>query len=439
MYFLYNLALAAGLVVTAPWWLWRGWRDGKYLDSMGARFGMPPPARPGDGPLVWVHAVSVGETLAARPLLSALRERLPGHRLVVSTTTRTGQGVARSFGALVDAVFYCPLDFAWSVGRVVEALRPHALVVMETELWPSLLREARRRGVKTMMANGRISETSATRYARVGRFTRRVLGDLDLLCMQDEASAARARALGADPARVHVTGNLKFDAVAPAGEPDAALAAWLAWLDRGGLRWLVAASTLAGEEAAVLDAYAAVRTRVPDARLLLAARHPERFDDVVALAGARGWRVVRRTALAAGTDADRSMPAPADVDIVVLDTIGELARVFAHAEAAFVGGSLVDAGGHNLLEPAWFGTPVVTGPSMHNFRALADLFSARGARVEVADWRGLADTWTAWLTDDGARRAAGRAAFDAARAQGGATVRTLDRLVSLLDAGAGRA
>lgn len=436
MYLLYNLALAAGLVVSAPWWLWRGWRDGKYLDSLGQRFGLRLPERPGSGPLVWVHAVSVGEALAARPLLAGVRDRLPDHRVVVSTTTRTGQGVARSFGALVDGVLYCPLDLSWSVGRVLDALRPAALVVMETELWPSLLREARRRGVKTMMANGRISATSASRYARVGAFTRRVLGQLDVLCMQDEASAARARDLGADPARVRVTGNLKFDAVAPAGEPDAALADWLAWLDQGGLRWLVAASTLAGEEAIVLDAYALVRAHVPDARLLVAARHPERFDEVTALAAGRGWRVVRRTAIAR---AAASVPAPAEVDVVVLDTIGELARVFAHAEAAFVGGSLVDAGGHNVLEPAWFGTPVVTGPSMHNFRALADLFAARGARVEVRDAEGLAGTWIEWLTNPEARRAAGRAAFDAARAQDGATLRTLDALVALLAQGSGRA
>jgi 3-deoxy-D-manno-octulosonic-acid transferase len=429
MYLLYNLALAAGLVVSAPWWLWRGWRDGKYLGSLRERLGLQVPPRPnGAGPVIWLHAVSVGEALAARPLLAGLRERLPGHRLVVSTTTHTGQGIVRGFGPLVDGVFYCPLDLSWSVRRVLAALDPALLVVMETELWPSLLRESRRRGVKTMMANGRISNASASRYAMVRPFTRRVLGDLDRLCMQDEASAARVRALGADPARVEVTGNLKFDAAAPAARPDPALAGWLAWLDRGGARWLVAASTLDGEEALVLDAYAQVRQVVRDARLLIAPRHPERFNEVTALASARGWRVLRRTMHATGD-------APANVDVVVLDTIGELARVFAHAEAAFVGGSLVEAGGHNLLEPAWFGTPVVTGPFMHNFRALADLFSARGARVEVTHAAGLAEVWTTWLTSPEARRAAGLAAFETARAQGGATRRTIDAVVALLEPG----
>ncbi len=373
MYLFYRVLLAMGFALALPYYLWKGRGTGKYLrtfrERMG-RFAAPAPAVVPGG--IWIHAVSVGEVLAARPLVAALRERFPGRSVFVSTTTVTGNAVAQKSLRDVEALFYAPFDFTGPVQRVLDRLQPALLVLVETEIWPNLIHEARRRGTRIALVNGRISPRSFPRYRLVRSLLRRVLAEVDLFLMQGDAHAARIRDLGAPADRVHVTGNLKFDAL----EAPRTAEALSRLVEAGDRPLLVAGSTVSGEEALVLEAYRAIRERVPDAGLIVAPRHPERFAEVPALVEAAGFRCVRRTTLAPGGFADGS--------VLVLDTLGELAQVYPLATVVFVGGSLVPAGGHNVLEAAVAGKAVVVGPHMENFQEIADQFRAEGALVQVA-------------------------------------------------------
>jgi len=299
--------------------------------------------------------------------------------------------------------------------------------MMETEIWPNLLRACRKAGVKTVMVNGRISARSYPRYRLARPFFRRVLAHVDRFCMQSDESARRVVDIGADPARVTVTGSLKFDsldwsAAGPAARGRDRVLRFLRVAE--GRTVVIAASTLRGEERAVLAAFRQLRRTVPDALLIVAPRHPERFDEVTALVREDGYRVERRS--------ERTIDTEVRADVVVLDTIGELARVYQVGTLVFVGGSLVDAGGHNILEPAVFGKPVIVGPHMHNFQEIAETFLAAGAAVQVSSDRELADTLVA-LAGDPVRRAslgaAGRALVEANR---GARERTLAVVDALL-------
>lgn len=418
--------LAAGFaLLAAPWFAWRAWRHGKYVDGWRHRIGQVPPGfNPHHEPSIWIHAVSVGEVLAARTLVPALRHRYPHLRIVVSTTTRTGQDVARARIREADHLFYFPLDLPWVVRRWLDRAQPVLFLMMETELWPNLLRACRQRGVKTALVNGRISDRSFPRYRLLRPFIKRVLEDVDVCCAQSEESGRRLRALGADPARVVVTGSLKFDAADEAGVTGHA--ALRAFRGVGARPVFIAASTLRGEDAAVLRAFRRVRADRPDALLVIAPRHPERFDEVERLCVDEGLRVVRRTALAAD--------APLAADIVVLDTIGELAHVLAIATVVFVGGSLVDAGGHNILEPAVHGKPVVFGPHMQNFAEIASAFLEAHAAVQVPSADALASTVAALFADEGARAQLASAARGILAANRGARERTLAALDVLLPA-----
>jgi 3-deoxy-D-manno-octulosonic-acid transferase len=408
--------------------LYQGVRRRKYFGSLRERLGWLPVSFNLDAePSIWVHAVSVGEVLAARPLVDELRGRYPGFRIFASTTTVAGQQLAKRQLAAADGIFYFPIDFGWVVRRVFDRVRPRLLVLMEGEIWPHVLREARRRGVRTAIVNGRVSARSFPRYRLLAPAMRRVLGDVDAICMQSEEGARRMTLMGADPARVRVTGSLKFDAVklpppSAHGRPRDRVLRFFAVAPTRPV--IVAGSTMRGEERPVLQAFRRIKSSQPAALLILAPRHTDRFTEVMHISRGEGFATARRTELA--IDADPR------ADVVVLDTIGELALVYQLATVAFVGGSLVPTGGHNILEPAVYGRPVVFGPSMSNFAEIAELFLTHGAAVQVRSERELEETLIS-LMGDSVRRAglgaAARALVDATR---GATDRTLEVVTGLL-------
>ena len=425
VYFLYSVLLAVAFAFSAPFYLWKGRGTGKYLRTLADRMGRPPDdTPPAAGPSIWIHAVSVGEVLAARILVQPLKARFPGHRVVVSTTTLTGNRVARETVRGADAVFFAPFDFPRPVTRVLDRLDPALLVLVETEIWPNLIHLARRRGARIAVVNGRISPRSFPRYRRVRILLRHVLAEVDLFLMQGDAHRARMLEMGAPPERVHVVGNLKYDALC---EPETPIALRRALGQHGPdprPLW-VAGSTVEGEEEAVLSAFTALRRRHPGARVVLAPRHPERFAAVAELVGRAGLACDRRTLLP-----ERGW---AGGDVLVLDTLGELAQVYPLATVVFVGGSLTRAGGHNVLEPAVAGKAIVVGPHMENFQEIAAAFLAEDALVQVRDAAGLTDAVLRLFDDAGARHALGARAQRIVARNRGALERTVNALAGLLE------
>ena len=426
MYLLYSLVSLLVLVAVSPYFLYQALRYNKYVGSLGQRLGYLPVSFNIDGDdSIWVHAVSVGEVLAARPLIAELRRRYPKLRMFLSTTTMSGQQLARRSAPDVDAVFYFPFDWTFTVRRTLNLVKPRLFLMVDTEIWPNLLRECRSRGVRTMLVNGRISYRSFPRYRLIRRFFKRVLADVDHFCVQGEETARRLQQLGADPARITVTGSLKFDALdvipVPGRGPDRVLRFFRVSSQR---LVLVAGSTLRGEEEAVIRAFNRVRTAGTSPLLILAARQPERFGEVERLCRHEGLSTVRRSEL--------PIDAEPRADVVILDTIGELAQLYQVATVVFVGGSLVAAGGHNILEPAVFGKPIVFGPHMQNFAEIADTFLTNGAAVQVHSDREL-DAAIASLMGDPVRRARlGAAARALVEANRGAKDKTLDVLTALV-------
>jgi 3-deoxy-D-manno-octulosonic-acid transferase len=367
--------------------------------------------------------VSVGEVLTARPLISDLKRRYPNLRMFLSTTTMAGQQLARRSVQDVDAVFYFPFDLGFVVRRTLNLVRPKLFIMMETEIWPNLLNECRRRGVKTAVVNGRLSPRSFSRYRMVRGFMRRVLDHVDRFLVQSEESARRFIDLGADPARVVVTGSLKFDSLdlSQARSRDRVLRYFRVPASRP---VIVAGSTMKGEETAVLRAFRRVRAALPNTLLVLAPRHPERFGEVEQLVRSEGWKTARRTDLAIDSEPR--------VDVVVLDTIGELASVYQIGTVVFVGGSLVATGGHNVLEPAVFGKPIVFGPHMHNFAEIADAFVSNGAGVQLSGEQQLEESLLSLMSDPVRRARLGAAARALVEANRGAKEKSVTMLADLL-------
>ena len=428
MYVLYTVLMVAFYAVMSPYLIYQAVRHRKYVRSLPQRLGYLPVSFNLDGAeSIWIHAVSVGEVLIARALLPQLRERYPKLRIFLSTTTMTGQQIARNNLRYVDEVFYFPFDFAFIVNRILDIVKPRLFIMMETEIWPNLLRACRRRGVKTLLVNGRISTRSYPRYRLARAFFRRVLLHVDRFCMQSEESARRVVDMGADRDRVIVTGSLKFESLDIPGTVP---------VDRGQNRVLryfriaagrpviIAASTLRGEEEPVFEAFQRIRATMTNALLIVAPRKPERFDDVERLARRAGWNVARRTELRVDSE-------PRE-DVVVLDTIGELAQLFQVATVVFVGGSLVDSGGHNILEPAVFGKPIVFGPYMQNFAEIARTFLDNGAAVQVRNGRELEAVLLELLGDPVRRAGLGAAARALVEANRGARTKTLAAIAQLL-------
>lgn len=421
----YSVLLAAVLVLGAPWWLARMATSGRYRAGLTGRLGVIPKGLSeavAGRRVVWLHAVSVGEVMAASELVRELRARLPEWVIAVSTTTETGQRLARERFAEVP-VFYMPLDFMSVIRHYLSVLHPRLIILMESELWPNLMDACARQGIPVAVVNARVSDRSLPRYLKLRRLWRPLLERVSLFLAQSEENARRLVSIGAPAERVRVSGNLKYDVKATAGE--SAMTKLLGKRLPSGAKVLVAGSTLEGEERMLLDAWSRVRESVPEAVMVLAPRRPERFAAVAGLVRERGIAVVRASELRDGEGT------VSGGGVVLLDTIGDLASVYSLGTAAFVGGSLVAAGGHNPLEPARFGVSVVMGESSENFREIVEAMrEADGIRIVQPS--GLAEALVAILKGDDAEGVGsrGRKVFDA---QAGATARTVEALLSLME------
>ena len=423
--FFYNLALIVGLVLSAPWWLWKMATTHKYREGMGERLGRTRLLEGRNGrPLIWLHAVSVGEVLACSRLVRDLDAQLPGCFVVLSTTTKTGQDLARKlFGA--ERVFYCPLDLPWAVSAWIKKLNPSLFILAETEFWPNLLSGCFRRKIPVAVVNARISDRSWPRYSRVRRLYAPILSHLSAILAQSDLDAERLRGLGCNPHAVSVSGNLKFDV--RIAQPAEATLQLKALAPRP--RFLVAGSTLEGEEAAFIAAAQAPCSVNQQMVKVIAPRHPERFEAVARLLASSGLKWVRRSAWK-GKPIEELQKLEGG-EFVLLDTIGELASVYSLASIAFIGGSLVRGGGHNPLEPAQFAVPIVMGPDYSNFRAITDeLLAHRGLRIATEET--LASTFLDLLHNRRSAEAMGRRARAVFDRQAGATARSIDAIAQLL-------
>ena len=454
MYFIYSFLMGLAALALLPYWLVQGMRHGKYLSNLGERLGFSVPGveklpaeRPG---AIWIHAVSVGEVLSGVTLARRLKEKYPERPLVISTTTITGQALARERMAFADAVIYFPLDWNFCVRRVVEAVRPALVVVLETEIWPNFLRETRRRGVPVLFVSGRISDRSFARYQKylgmfgffLRPFLRRALADATAFFMQSERDAERVRALGAPAEKVFVSGNLKYDLELPAATP---LASWFAAeVARSGRSpVIVAGSVVATEEPLALIAFGTLQGEYPNALLVLAPRKPERFEAAAEFIDESHRKYLRRSelpvaGLSSGVSSSNGEARIADdVTVLLLDSIGELASLYKHADGVFVGGSLVESGGHNILEPAAFGKIPVFGPSMENFAEMAARFVAAGAAVQVENPEDVGGAWIEHLRNPERRKQMGEAARALVESSRGATERAVGEIAKQIE-GAGR-
>jgi 3-deoxy-D-manno-octulosonic-acid transferase len=431
MYILYSLLLAVALLISMPWWVVQLLRLGKYRAGLKERLGIVPPRVRGQASganvrSIWIHAVSVGEVLAVGHLVTELENANPARRIFISTTTATGQKLARQrFGD--DRVFFMPLDFGFALRPYLEVLRPGMLILAETEFWPNLLHLSRKRRAQVAIVNARISDRSFPRYRRLRWFFSRVLADVDLFVTQTEDDAQRLKEIGAAGERVQVSGNLKFDVRTRSGSP---LAEQLRRALSKDALVVVCGSTTDGEEELLAHAFQEILEELPSTILVIAPRHPERFDKVASLITAGDLALVRRSAWAGG-----SLPGKC---VFLLDSLGELASVYALADVAFVGGSLLpDVGGHNILEPAQYGVAVVVGPNTFNFREIVRIFE-RGGAITVVTPGSLSGELRHLLGDREERRRLGQLARELFWQNAGATERTLEALQSLLRAQAGK-
>ncbi|HWN09584.1 MAG TPA: 3-deoxy-D-manno-octulosonic acid transferase [Pyrinomonadaceae bacterium] len=434
MYFIYSLLLALGFLILLPRFLFDAFNHGKYVAGFRERLGLLTPLKTAGRPVIWIHCVSVGETLAARPLVQGLKQRLPQYSLAISTTTLTGQNIAREvFREDVARVFYFPFDWRWIVRRTLTAIKPAAVLIMETELWPGFLRECQSRRIPVAIVNGRLSENSFRRYRIISGFMSRVLNCLSAAFVQTEADEKRLVALGMDPAKLFVTGNMKFDANSPSSIDETLSAEF-----RDRFKFdeasplIVAASTHAPEEQILLDALKRVASASGSKpRMLIAPRHPERFNEVADLIKSSGFRWTRRTA----------GPGPDDClcEVILLDSIGELPAVYSLASVVFVGGSLAKTGGHNILEPAAVGAAVITGANTFNFKQIVETFAQAGALIQLPPLASasdaadeLANVVKNLLDNPDEAAGMGRRAVKLVSQNRGATGRTLDGLTAIL-------
>jgi 3-deoxy-D-manno-octulosonic-acid transferase len=452
VYLLYSFLLGLAAVALLPYWLIQGLRHGKYLSNLSERLGFSFPSvatlsaqRPS---AIWIHAVSVGEALSSVTLARRLKEMYPDRPLVVSTTTITGQTLARERMPFADAVLYFPLDWVFCVKRALRAVQPAIVIILETEIWPNFLRETGRREIPVVFVSGRVSDRSFARYQKylgtfgffLRPFLRSALSNASAFLMQSEKDAERIRALGAPDERVSVIGNLKYDFELP---PVTGLSVWVESEARrlGRSPIIVAGSVVANEEMLALIAFGTLQGEYPNALLVLAPRKPERFAAAAEFIHESRRKFVRRSQIAVegpGRNAGTQTSIPADVTVVLLDSIGELASLYRVADGAFVGGSLVPSGGHNILEPAAFGKIPVFGPSMENFAQMAERFVAAGAAIQVESPEDAGVAWIELLRDTERMRRMGETAKQLVDNSRGATQRALEEISQYLVAGGGR-
>lgn len=420
MYALYTLLLGLAAICYLPVFVWKRLAFGGRAPGLAQRLGsvggeMPP------RPRCWIHAVSLGEATTAIPLVKEIRRRWPRLGIVLTTVTPTGAQVVldRLGGQVVHRYF--PFDFPGPVRRALDAIQPEFFIAMETEIWPNFFRSLHRRGIPSMIVNGRLSDRSFRRYRLIRFFMRRVLSHVTVVAMQSAEDARRVIALGAPAERVGVTGNLKSDAAPADGASEPV---WRRLLGLSGEEpvW-IAGSTRRGEEEIVLDAFLALRARYPGLRLVLAPRHPERTPEIERLLLERQLVGSRRTALPQNAQGG---------EVVILDSVGELAQLYGLADVVFVGGSLVPWGGHNMLEPALRRKPVLFGPHYMNFRESAELLLAAGAAFQVADGKDLAEAVARLLGDPELRKQMGEKGHVAVQSRRGAVNETLELIERFL-------
>lgn len=416
-YFIYNILSIFLLFPVILYHLYRSLSRGRK-PAFAERFGLISPhdlKSLQERPVIWLHAVSVGESIAARPLLKALKLRYPNHAIVLSNTTETGRGIASGFPEK-DLCIYFPFDFLPSVRLVLNRIRPQLVVIMETEIWPNFNREAAARNIPVILANGRISDRSFGRYLKFSWFFRHPLQDFSRLCMQTEADRERIIAIGAPPERTVVSGNLKYDIPFQTVEKDEKRALRQRYAIPDDLLVIVAASTHPGEEEQLLSAYRKLLQTVPDLFLLLVPRHPERAAEVALLLQQAGLPHKRRTELPeTGTQEFNSG------GVLLVDLVGEMMNMYALSDLAFVGGSLVATGGHNLLEPASRGIPCIFGPHMTNFREIARLVLHYGAGIQVKTVEDLVEVCSTMIKSGEMRKVLGNNGLKLMRDNGGAT------------------
>src|SRR5687768_5745283 len=432
MYFVYSLLLTLGFLVLLPRFLFDALRHGKYVAGFGERMGRLAPLKRTGQPVVWLHCVSVGESQAARPLVAGIRQRFPDHSIVVSTTTLTGQKLAREiFKSEAARVFYFPFDWRWTVRRSLRAIRPNSVLIMETEIWPRFFRECQAQGIPLAIVNGRLSSQSFRRYNGIKFFIKKVLPALTRAVMQTETDAGRIIELGLDQSRVAVSGNMKFDVGVTSGSSSLLAEFCDRYHISEATQMFIAASTHAPEEEVVLEALA--QAKRPNLRLLIAPRHPERFDDVASLLHQSGLHWSRR-----------SSPPRAShkfCDAILRDSIGELSALYSLATIVFVGGSISTTGGHNILEPAAVGAAIITGPHTHNFAAITRAFIQAGAIAQLRSGNNqesaiaLAVAINYLLSNDARRLELQTRAKQLVELNRGATERTLHYLEPILTGG----
>jgi 3-deoxy-D-manno-octulosonic-acid transferase len=422
MYFFYSALLAASLLLGLPYWMFGKRRHGKYREGLGERLGkVPPRLQSPSKTAIWVHAVSVGEVLAVSELVRELRSQFPNYKVVVSTTTATGQKLAiKYFGE--ESVFYFPLDLGFAIQPYLSFLRPGLIVLAETEFWPNFLRLAHASGARIAVVNARISDRSRPGYHRFRWIWKRVLQNVDIFLAQTKEDAARLCDIGAPVERVQISGNLKFDMPAPI-LPAIVVSLRSTFQKVGAGPIVVCGSTAEGEEDLLLRTFENVRASHPAAVMILAPRRPERFEEVARLLEQLSIRFWRRS-LWNGE--------PISGGVFLVDSIGELASLYALADVAFVGGSLVPRGGHNIIEPAQHGAPIMVGNHTENFRDIVSLFQNQNA-VRVVGPAEFPVVLMELLSNDEERMALGRRGAETLLSQMGATVKTLRALEQLLE------
>jgi 3-deoxy-D-manno-octulosonic-acid transferase len=417
MYILYNLLLIIAIVLSLPVILFKLITVPKYRGGMTQKLGRLRKgvlkAIKGSRP-IWVHAVSVGEVMAAHPLIRELKKKYPQRKLILSTVTVTGNFTARRRVPEADAVFYFPFDLPFIVRRVIQGINPQIVLVAETELWPNFFRELKRAGIPSAVINGRISPHSHRNYGKFKLFFSQVFDNVTLFCMQSEADAIRIKDIGADPEKVIVTGNLKFDQKLPKSTSAPVSIA-------SGKRVITAGSTHRGEEAALLEVFKRLREKYPDLLLIIAPRHPERFDEVEGLINKAGYDCQRRTTLKGPVK-----------DVLLLDTIGELRSFYSLCDIAFIGGSLVKVGGHNLLEPAAMKKPVIFSRYMFNFKEISEALLSAGGGVMVKDKAELYVQLDNLLSDKELAKQMGERAFSVIEMNSGAALKTIEAVGRLI-------
>jgi len=407
--FLYNTLIILSILLFSPVILYKLLTDKRYRTGLSERLGNIPDAvidaMAGQRP-IWFHAASVGEVIASQKLLEGIRERFPGRRLLVSTFTPTGNEAAKE-KLKADGVIFLPLDFPWAVNRAVKKVNPSTLILMETELWPNLIRKAGSMGIPVVLVNGRISDTSYGKYWFISPLLKKVFESITLFLMQSEGDAGRVITLGAEQSKVTVTGNIKFD-LKPADKD-------IGFMDNWGGPVLLAGSTHKGEDAPILDIYKGLRERYPALKLVLAPRHLDRVREVEGILKEKGLQFVRRS----------EVSEKIELPILLLDTLGELATFYKYGTIVFIGGSLIPVGGHNPLEPALYGKPVLFGPHMENFRDSARILEESGGGARVDNPEGLNNRIDRLLSDIDLRQTMGNNARQAVLKNQGATERTM--------------